>query len=145
MIEFDRIATDDEQFKQVLRLRYELLDMPVGAPEISVPSENDNNPKNSNFVAIDSKQVVSAARLDRVTDTEFVVRRMVTSPEYQRKGIGRSIMLLMELFAKESSGELIRLNSTPYALPFYRSLGYHIAGNSVDWAGVRHPEMIKTI
>ena len=92
---FDRIATDNEQFKQVLRLRYELLDMPVGAPEISVPSENDNNPKNSNFVAIDSKQVVSAARLDRVTDTEFVVRRMVTSPEYQRKGIGRSIMRLM--------------------------------------------------
>ncbi len=145
MIRIDQITPDDERFKQVLKLRYELLDVPVGAPEINEPSDNDRNPENMHMIVSYSDQVVSAVRVDKVDDAEFVVRRMVTAPEYQRRGIGRAIMRLVEMNVRHRDGKRIRLNSTPEAIPFYHALGYEDTGDGVEWAGVYHTEMIKDI
>lgn len=66
----------------MLKLRYQLLDAPVGAPEITEPSDNDKRQDNVHVIATDGDRVVSAVRFDRAAVGEFIVRRMITNPEY---------------------------------------------------------------
>ncbi|USN96764.1 MAG: GNAT family N-acetyltransferase [Candidatus Nomurabacteria bacterium] len=145
-MEIDRIYPDDEDFKQVLKLRYELLDEPVGAPEITEPSDNDRNPDNVHMVLYgEERRIVTAVRLDKSGDAEYVVRRMVVATEQQRRGLGGYAMGILEGIVGVMGGQRVRLNSTPEAIPFYHALGYEDTGEGVEWAGAYHPEMIKDI
>lgn len=145
MTKLENILYTDKKFEQVLKLRYRLLDVPVGAPEITEPSDNDKNPNNVHVVAIDNDRVISAVRFDKVEAGDFIVRRMITDPEYQRRGIGRSVMGLLETLAKDNDGSRILLNSTPDAIDFYHALGYKDTGGVIEWAGVNHTEMAKDL
>ena len=142
-MEIGTIRPEDDEFKQVLKLRYELLDVPVGAPEITEPSDNDRSSNNFHAVILDEGRLVSAVRVDKSDDHEYVVRRMVTAPEYQRRKFGRQLMSVVEGIVRQQGGERMRLNSTPEAISFYHALGYEDTGEGVEWAGVYHPEMIK--
>lgn len=54
-------------------------------------------------------------------------------------------MELLETLARGSGGNRVLLNSTPDAIDFYHALGYEDTGEVVEWAGVSHTEMIKTL
>ena len=58
-------------------------------------------------------------------------------PEYQRKGIGRKLFqrVCEHILDNQTVPFEIRLNASPYAVPFYQSLGFQPAGEQNEYHG----------
>lgn len=65
-------------------------------------------------------------------------------PAHQRKGIGRELFQhACECILNEQTVPFeIRLNSSPYAVPFYRSLGFQSAGEQNNYHGMVSTPMV---
>ena len=62
--------------------------------------------------------------------------------KYHRLGIGTR---LFECVKTECSGKTITLNSSPYGLPFYKSLGFHATDDEQTVNGIRFTPMTVQI
>lgn len=70
-----------------------------------------------------------------------------TKREYQRKGIARAIFhyLLNDVLKENPSLEALTLNSSPYGIPFYLSLGFIPLSEEQEIDGMRFTPMKYTI
>lgn len=70
-----------------------------------------------------------------------------TKREYQRKGIARAIFhyLLNDVLKENPSLEALTLNSSPYGIPFYLSLGFIPLSEEQEIDGTRFTPMKYTI
>ena len=59
--------------------------------------------------------------------------------DYQRMGVGTKLFRYLQ---KEHPGETITINSSPYGLPFYRSLGFEETGPEQTVHGIRFTPMV---
>ena len=68
-------------------------------------------------------------------------------PGYQRKGIGRELFRhVCELILKDQSFPFeIKLNASPYAVPFYLSLGFKPAAEQNEYRGMVSTPMVMRI
>ena len=66
-------------------------------------------------------------------------------PEARFKGIGKSMLQALEAHARETGVEILRLESTRTALPFYERNGYRQAGPAAPTLGVTAHPMAKPI
>ena len=66
-----------------------------------------------------------------------------TKKEYQRKGIARAIFryLLADVRKENPALESITLNSSPYGIPFYVSLGFQPLSEEQEMDGIRFTPM----
>jgi ribosomal protein S18 acetylase RimI-like enzyme len=100
------------------------------------------------FVGEIDNQIVSVFVLNQICDDEYangnwqyqdasfyVVHRLCVNPEFQGKGIGRMIMMLIEDMLKNNGVQTIRLDAfsmNPVALRLYETLGFQKVGE-VTW------------
>lgn len=64
--------------------------------------------------------------------------------EYHRMGVGRAIMDGLCRYLKEEAGEqYISLKAAPYAVDFYRRLGFRTVKPEEEYSGIRVTEMEK--
>ena len=59
--------------------------------------------------------------------------------DYQRMGVGTKLFRYLQ---REHPGETITINSSPYGLPFYRSLGFQETGPEQTVHGIRFTPMV---
>lgn len=61
--------------------------------------------------------------------------------DFHRKGIGTLLFdtIIKELKANNQS--LIKLNASPYAVPFYHAIGFEDIGQEADFEGIRYTPM----
>lgn len=63
---------------------------------------------------------------------QFQLRGMAILENFQKKGIGESLVKYAEENAKSRKGELIWFNAREIAIRFYEKLGYKIIGESFE-------------
>jgi N-acetylglutamate synthase-like GNAT family acetyltransferase len=102
--------------------------------------------------------VIRRATLDDVQDlatahcacdpAEALINATCVRPDAARRGIGRTLVAVMEAAARASGATEVRLNATLNAVGFYETLGYSRAGDASNRlpSGVELPcvVMIKT-
>jgi ElaA protein len=76
---------------------------------------------------------------------EVSIGRVVSSPVYRGKGMGRKVMELAIQHCQDLFGSKpIRIGAQTYATAFYESLGFIAAGDPYDEDGILHIEMINS-
>ena len=61
--------------------------------------------------------------------------------EFHRKGIATILFNFIIKELKERNERIIKLNSSPYAVPFYHSIGFEDIGEEADYEGIRYIPM----
>lgn len=65
---------------------------------------------------------------------------------YHRKGVGRELIRRMAEYLKKEKHEIfISVKAAPYALGFYRKIGFHICSSEEEYSGIRVTSMEKFI
>ena len=63
---------------------------------------------------------------------------------YHKQGIGRALVMRMAEYLKHQKGEVyMSVKAAPYAVEFYRKLGFRICGPEEEHAGIRVTYMEK--
>jgi GNAT superfamily N-acetyltransferase len=75
------------------------------------------------YVAEFKGKVVGTATLDLTMDENWI-RAVFVNPKYHGKGIGKKLMRHMENIVKKTGFRSVSLKSSPYAVNFYKRLGY---------------------
>ncbi len=76
---------------------------------------------------------------------EVAIGRVVSSPAYRGKGLGRKVMELSLECCYQLFGPCdIRIGAQTYALGFYESLGFKSDGETYDEDGIEHIEMVRS-
>lgn len=80
------------------------------------------------------------------TDNQAIkMRQVCTHPDYQGKGIGKSLTLFAEKWAQENEFSTINCHARANAVPFYKSMGYQIVSEMFYEVGLEHYKMEKNI
>jgi ElaA protein len=75
---------------------------------------------------------------------EVSIGRVVSSPAFRGKGIGRKVMELAIQSCQDLFGpKPIRIGAQTYATQFYESLGFVAAGDLYDEDRIEHIEMVS--
>lgn len=63
---------------------------------------------------------------------------------YHRRGVGRELIRSMAAYLKKEKQEIfISVKAAPYALGFYRRVGFHICSPEEEYSGIRVTSMEK--
>ncbi len=112
---FDFI-TDDDLYKAFLKGNYQLM------------------------VAVDKGKIIGAGSIRNCNHLSL----LFVDEEYHRRGIGASLMSrLCEYLALEEGERYMSLTAAPYAVDFYRKLGFRIVAPEREVSGIRVTPMEK--
>ena len=116
------------------------LDLPPG-------SEQDELEESSfHIAAYDGSKVIGVGRMHIETDQNARVRYMAVHNDYQKQGIGSTILKKLEQFAKKNEAQTCWLYARQNAISFYLNNGYKIKGNSIsELIGLKHERMEKLL
>jgi ribosomal protein S18 acetylase RimI-like enzyme len=113
--------TQDE-LDQYYNLRWRILRKPWDQPEGSEKDEIEDHC--IHIIAIDNDNVVGIGRLQFNSDSEAQIRYMAVEPDYEKQGIGKSIVDALEGHAIKNNRTTIILDAREPAVGFYENLGY---------------------
>ena len=94
------------------------------------------------MVALDQEKIIGAASVRNGNHLSL----LFVDEEYHRRGIGRELLKrLCEYLKLEAGEEYMSLNAAPYAVDFYRKLGFCIVRPECEDSGIRVPTMKKVL
>jgi predicted GNAT family N-acyltransferase len=139
----------EEEFKHYYQLRWKLLRAPWKQPQGSEVDELEDRCFHSMAITMnadDKNKVIGVARLQFNSESEAQIRYMAVAKEYERNGIGRELMNVMEQQAESSSCKKIVLDAREPAVAFYQKLGYKLIQKSYLLFGeIQHFRMQKEL
>ena len=94
------------------------------------------------MVALDEERVIGAASVRNRNHLSL----LFVDEEYHRRGVGRTLMKKMTEYLKTEAGErYMSLKASPYAVEFYRKLGFHAVTPEEEISGIRVTGMEKIL
>jgi len=137
--------TSEEDFKHYYHLRWKLLRAPWKQPEGS--EVDDIEDQCFHIMAVDNKnEVIGIARLQFNSNTEAQIRYMAVAELYEKQGIGRELIKVVERRAIDSSHRTIVLDAREPAVGFYQKLGYTVTRKSyLLFNEIQHYRMTKNL
>ena len=110
-------------------------------------SEQDELEESSfHIAAYDGSKIIGTGRLHIETDHNARIRYMAVHKDYQKQGIGSTILKKLEQFAKKNKAQTCWLYARENAINFYMNNGYIIKGNnSSELLGLNHERMEKQL
>lgn len=113
---FYEFITDDNLYKAFLRGDYQLM------------------------VALDGARIVGAGSVRNCNHLSL----LFVDEEYHRKGIGATLMSRLCDYLKTEAGErYMSLKAAPYAVNFYKKIGFHAVAPEEEYSGIRVTPMEK--
>lgn len=138
-----RIERDDPHYAAERRLRYEMLRRPL-----DMPLGSEENPREADawhWVALDSaNRVVGCVLWLPGEGRSGRLIQMAVSPEVQKSGIGRLLVMALEDGVRATADE-VTLHARDTAIGFYQRLGYSTYGEPFTEVGIAHAHMHKRI
>ena len=92
------------------------------------------------MVALDGQKVIGAGSIRNRNHLSL----LFVEEGYHRRGVGRAILTAVCDYLKQEAGEkYISLKAAPYAVNFYRRLGFRAVRPEEEYSGIRVTEMEK--
>jgi len=134
----------ESEWESYFNFRWEKLRKPLGMPKDTL--KDDKEQDSCHLIALDSdEEVVGTGRLHFNSKQEGQIRYMAVNESIQRKGLGSSIVLELEMMAKKKGAKKMVLNARENALNFYLSLGYKEIEPHESDTGIPHTTMSKEL
>ena len=134
-----------EEFNKYYHLRWLILRKPWQQP---LGSEQDGLEQQAcHRMFVDEKNnILAVSRLHKTSHNQAQIRYMAVDPQYQGMGLGKQLMLSLEVEASQQGVTEITLNARAAAVPFYQRLGYQkLAFSHQLYGDVDHFLMKKLI
>lgn len=134
-----------EEFEQYYQLRWQVLRQPWGK---TLGSEQDELEQQSvhRMIIDENKQTLAVGRLHKTDQHHAQIRYMAVSPDAQGQGLGKKMIIELELAAEKIGVTKISLNAREVALSFYLRLGYIEHGFShLLYDEIKHFSMTKLL
>ena len=139
-----RVPKDKKEFNEYDLFRWRLLRKPIGKTIESLKDEYED--KSFHLIGVIDNQIVACGRLHFIDDSKAQIRYMAVDEKYQRKGLGSSILSLLESHAKKNNADKVILNARDHAIKFYATAKYKILKRYYGSdTGIPHTTMIKDI
>lgn len=107
---------------------------------------DDKDHKALHLMGYEDGTLVAYSRLlpSGVSYTELSIGRVVTDPEFRRKGLGKELMQMsLDKMQEEYGKQPIRIGAQKYLTSFYESFGFNIKGDEYLEDGIPHVEMLR--
>ena len=92
------------------------------------------------MVALDGQKVIGAGSIRNRNHLSL----LFVEEGYHRMGVGRAILTAVcDYLKQEAGGKYISLKAAPYAVNFYRRLGFRAVRPEEEYSGIRVTEMEK--
>ena len=139
-----RVPKNKDEFNEYDLFRWRLLRKPIGKTIESLKDEYEDN--SFHLIGVIDNQIVACGRLHFIDNTKAQIRYMAVDEKYQRKGLGSSILSLLESHAKKNNADKIILNARDHAIKFYASAKYKILKKYYGSdTGIPHTTMTKDL
>ena len=139
-----RVPKNEDEFNEYDLFRWRLLRKPIGKTIESLKDEYED--KSFHLIGVIDNQIVACGRLHFIDDSKAQIRYMAVDEKYQRKGLGSSILSLLESHAKKNNADKIILNARDHAIKFYATAKYKILKRYYGSdTGIPHTTMTKDI
>ena len=139
-----RVPKNENEFNEYDLFRWRLLRKPIGKTIESLKDEYEDN--SFHLIGVIDNQIVACGRLHFIDNSKAQIRYMAVDEKYQRKGLGSSILSLLESHAKKNNADKIILNARDHAIKFYATAKYKILKRYYGSdTGIPHTTMIKDI
>ena len=139
-----RVPKNEDEFYEYDLFRWRLLRKPIGKTIESLKDEYED--KSYHLIGVIDNQIVACGRLHFIDDSKAQIRYMAVDEKYQRKGLGSSILSLLESHAKKNNADKVILNARDHAIKFYAAAKYKIFKkyHGSD-TGIPHTTMTKDL
>ena len=139
-----RVPKNEDEFNEYDLFRWRLLRKPIGKTIESLKDEYED--KSFHLIGVIDNQIVACGRLHFIDDSKAQIRYMAVDEKYQRKGLGSSILSLLESHAKKNNADKVILNARDHAIKFYATAKYKILKkyHGSD-TGIPHTTMTKDL
>ena len=132
------------EYTESLALRSDVLRVPLGK-ELSASDTLDEE-NQLHFGCFSDHQLKGCVVVKVIENKARVkLRQMAVAKSFQGKGVGKKLVLDVEVLLKEIGVKIIELSARETAILFYEKLGYEVAGNSYIEQGIEHIKMQKNI
>ena len=132
-----------ETYQQMVSLRHEILRKPLG---LSFTLEELAKDQHDLLVgAFEYNTLMGCAILTQIDHNYLKIRQMLVNQSVQGKGVGKSILIFAENYAKENGYSHLFMNARISAIGFYGKSGYHVVGGPFEEVGIRHYRMEKVL
>lgn len=92
------------------------------------------------MVALDGETVIGAGSIRSRNHLSL----LFVEEAYHRRGVGRAILMkLCDYLEKEAGERFMSLKAAPYAVDFYRKLGFMVVRPEEEYSGIRVTSMEK--
>ena len=92
------------------------------------------------LVALDGEQIIGAGSVRNGNHLSL----LFVDEAYHHRGIGREILTQLCEYLKSEEGETsMTVKAAPYAVGFYKKLGFQVMRPEEDYAGIRATSMEK--
>ncbi len=123
-----------------------------GRPRETCVFDGDDLPFARHLGAFDSNKLMGIVSIYPLNSSAFPeenqlqMRGMAVDTEHQRGGVGKQLVLAAEAYAKERHFSILWFNARVAAVPFYKKMGYEVAGEEFEITDVGpHYVMYKRI
>jgi len=134
-------------YREAVALRHEVLRKPLGMAftEEQLAAERDAWHYAAYLTEGGAERMVATAFFAPLEGKRMQLRQMAIAPDLHRKGVGRALLLRMETDAAAKGVVEVIAEAREAALPFYRSLGYEVNGETFEHVGLPHRMIRKRL
>jgi len=132
-----------KEYKEVLKLRDEILRKPLGLNFSDEELEKEKN--NMHMAAYEDDQMLGCCMLVEEGPETVRLRQMAVVNDVQGKGIGRALMQFAENLARDRGYKRITMHARKNAVGFYEKMGYKKFGDEFMEITIPHVVMEKEL
>jgi predicted GNAT family N-acyltransferase len=124
------------EYKQVLKLRDEVLRKPLGLAFSEGELEEERN--HMHMAAYEDDRMLGCCMLVKEDPETVRLRQMAVVNDVQGKGIGRALMQFAENLARDRGYKRITMHARKNAVGFYERMGYKKIGEEFEEITIPH-------
>src|SRR5699024_3554669 len=138
-----KIKDDEKYYNQCLEIRKEVF---VEEQNVPMEMEVDEYEKESvNILLTLDYRPLGTVRYRDIGEGLIKVERMAVRKIARGLHLGQALMNFVHIHAEENGYIRAKLGAQVHAIMFYEKLGYHVASDEFDDAGIPHKYMEKEL
>lgn len=130
-------------YAKALTLRNSILRQPLGLTFTEAELKKDEH--DVHFGLFDGEKILACLILTETENKRMKMRQVAVDTAYQGIGLGKELSLAAEKYALQKGFTVMFCHARKAAAPFYRKLGYRIAGDEFTEVNIPHYIMEKNL